>query len=163
VSAGTVPTLDRALALAYRYVGRRERTESEVREHLAGREIPGELVEAAVAELRELGVLDDARFARLLVEDKRTLDGWGAERIARVLRQRGIDRELAEAALAPYGYAEELDAAMALLRRRFPAPPQGPRERERALGLLVRRGYDSELALDAIRRHGRDEDGEARR
>ncbi len=153
----TTPTLERALALAYRYVGRRERTEAEVRSHLAGREIPEGMVEAAMAELRELGTLDDARFARLLVEDKRTLDGWGAERIARVLRERGVEREVAEAALAPYGHADQLDAAVEILRRRFPVPPVQARERERALGLLLRRGYDSELALDAVHRHARGE------
>jgi regulatory protein len=45
-----------------------------------------------------------------------------------------------------------------LLARRFPAPPQTPRERDRALGVLVRKGYGLELAHDAVRRHaGADE------
>ena len=30
-------------------------------------------------------------------------------------------------------------------------PPQSDRERERALGMLVRKGYDLELAYDAVR------------
>ena len=42
---------------------------------------------------------------------------------------------------------------MALLRRRFPDPPATPRDRDRALGVLVRKGYELELAHDAIRRH----------
>jgi regulatory protein len=48
---------------------------------------------------------------------------------------------------------EELDAAVALLRRRFPDPPATPRDCERALGMLARKGYELELAHDAIRRY----------
>ena len=46
-----------------------------------------------------------------------------------------------------------MEAALALLRRRFPDPPATPRDCERALGVLVRKGYELELAHDAIRRH----------
>jgi regulatory protein len=42
-----------------------------------------------------------------------------------------------------------------LLRRRFPSPPDDDRGRDRALGLLVRRGYDLEMAYDAVRAFGR--------
>ena len=37
------------------------------------------------------------------------------------------------------------------LRRRLPGPPDDDRARERALGLLVRRGYELELAYEAVR------------
>ena len=40
---------------------------------------------------------------------------------------------------------------MNLLHRRFRWPPAEDRDRERALGLLARRGYDLELAYDAVR------------
>ena len=53
---------------------------------------------------------------------------------------------------------EELEAALALLRRRVPQVPATPRERDRALGMLVRKGYELELAYDALRRYaGADE------
>ena len=155
--AGTKPE---ALELAYRYLNRRERTVAEVRRHLTGREItPGE-VEDAIQELIEQGALDDTRFARLFVQDKRTLEHWGTERIRRGLEARGIEREPADEALAdgpdkePERTGEpagDLDRALTLLRRRFAAPPRERRERERALGVLLRKGYEYELALDAIR------------
>jgi regulatory protein len=139
-----------ALELAYRYLNRRERTVAEVRKHLINREItPGE-ADAAIQELSEQGVLDDARFARLFVEDKRTLEHWGSDRIRRGLESRGIERELVEEAL---GGDSDLDRALTLLRSRFAVPPRERRERERALGVLLRKGYEYELALDAIRAH----------
>ena len=44
-------------------------------------------------------------------------------------------------------------AALELLRRRCPEPPATRAERDRALGILVRRGYAPDLAFDALRRH----------
>ena len=53
-------------------------------------------------------------------------------------------------------HAEELEAAIGVLRRRLPQPFAGDnRTRGRALGVLLRRGYDVELARDAIRAYER--------
>jgi regulatory protein len=147
-----------ALQKAYRYLGHRDRTVAELRTYLVGKGEADEIADGAIAELVALGYVDDARFARQFAEDRRNLDSWGAERIERRLRELGVGREHIAAGLAALAAGEgpsEVEAAVALLRRRFPAPPQTDRDRERALGLLVRRGYDLELAYDAIRAHGR--------
>ena len=124
-----------------------------MRAHLSRRGVQPEIAERAVAELAEQGYLDDVRFAQRFAEDRRALDHWGAERIDRRLRELGIERELAATAAAP-GEEGELEAAVALLARRFPSPPREQRDLNRALGLLVRRGYELELAHDAIRTYG---------
>ena len=108
-----------------------------------------------MGELLEQGYLDDARYAQRFADDRRRLDGWGAERIERKLRSLGVDAELVAAAVGEQDHAAELEAALALLRRRFPEPPATPRDLERALGMLVRKGYDLELAYDAVREHAR--------
>jgi regulatory protein len=158
LSATSGPTehsrLERALALALRYVGRRERTERQVREHLERRGCDAEAVAAALAELREQGAVDDARYARLFGEDRRRLDGWGDGRIARALRAAGVGQEEIDQALgAARATQDELAAASELLERRMPARLVTDQDRARALGLLVRRGHDLELAHEAIRRH----------
>lgn len=142
--------LEAALQKAYRYLGHRDRTVSEMRAHLVRKGVGEPDAEAAVAELLELGYLDDARFATRFAEDRRRLDDWGPERIEQRLRALGVSRGDIAAALAAGG-GQELDTAVALLRRRFPAPPESDRDRDRALGLLVRKGYDLELAYDAVR------------
>jgi len=147
--------LQHALDLAYRHLGKRDRTVAQVRRHLEERGIDAPEVDAALRELRHAGYLDDARFARRFAEDRRHLDGWGARRIEQGLLAAGIERELAAGAAAERGAAGELDGAVDVLRQRFPHPPRDNRERNRALGLLVRRGYDFELACDAIRAHAR--------
>jgi regulatory protein len=139
-----------AFDVAWKLLNHRDRTEAElVRAFLKAR-IEPELAEEVLSELRESGYVDDARFAGRFAEDRRRLDAWGADRIERRLSELGVPREHIAAALE--GDHNELDAAVALLERRFAAPPATPRERDRALGVLVRKGYDLELAHDAVRR-----------
>jgi regulatory protein len=153
--------LEHALGLAYHYLNRRDRTVSEVRRHLAGRGVDAATAEVTIRTLAEQGYLDDERFARLYAEDKRGLEQWGAERISQGLVARGIDRELIDEVVTPPGVETELERARALLERRFPVPPRNRRERDRALGVLLRRGYESELALDVLRAYARGVEDEA--
>ena len=145
---------ERALQLAYRAVGHRDRTVAELRTFLERKRVEPESIAAAVAELRAAGLVDDARYARRFAEDKRELESWGAERIARELQRRGIPPDLIEAVVADRSREAELETALLLLQRRVP-PPADDRERDRAWRLLIRRGYEAELAYEAIRRHER--------
>ena len=155
----TLPSEERlqhALDAAYRFLGRRDRTVAEVRERLEAQEIDAEVVDEAIAELMRQGYLDDARYAHRFAEDRRTIDAWGAERIERRLLAVGIEPALIAAAIGQRGAAEELEAALAVLRRRLTHAPTDDRDRDRALGLLVRKGYDLDLAYDAVRAYQRD-------
>jgi regulatory protein len=156
VTPSSEERLQHALDVAYRFLGRRDRTVAEVRERLGAEEIEAEVVDDAIAELTRQGYLDDARYAHRFAEDRRTLDAWGAERIERRLLAVGVESALIAAALGERGAAEELEAALAVLRRRFPRAPADDRDRDRALGLLVRKGYDLDLAYDAVRAYERD-------
>jgi regulatory protein len=153
--------LEHALELAYRHLGFRDRTVAEIRRHLEGKGVTEATIADAVAELVALGYLDDARFAQRYAEDRRALDRWGAERIERRLAAAGVPAALIAAALATQDADAEHEAALAVLRRRFPTPPADDRARKRALGLLVRRGYGLELAYAAIRAHERDGDSDS--
>lgn len=114
-----------------------------------------EAIDHAVGELKAMGYLDDARFAERFAEDKRTLERWGSERIGRDLRRRGVPPDLADAAVSAHEREQELRIALDLLAERMPVPPVSARERDRAWRLLVRKGYEPELAYEAVRVHGR--------
>jgi regulatory protein len=143
--------LRHALEVAYRHLGSRDRTVLEVRRRLERDGVEPATADAAVAELERQGYLDDARYARRYAEDRRTLDAWGDERIERRLREAGVPPEVVAAALGDRDPGDARAAAVALLERRLRERPSTDRERERALGLLVRRGYDVELAYEAVR------------
>lgn len=150
--------LQHALDTAYRYLGRRDRTVREVRQHLELKRVEPGTIEEALEELARAGYLDDARYAQRFAEDRRTLDAWGAERIERKLVAVGVGAEHVRAALEQYDAASEHEAALAVLQRRYREPLVEPRERERALGFLVRKGYGLELAYAVIREHGHREE-----
>jgi regulatory protein len=145
--------LQHARDLAWGALNRRDHTVAEIARALARKRVEPAVIDSVVGELCEQGYLDDARFAQRFAEDRRRLDGWGAERIERRLRELGIDGDLIAAAVECQDANDELTAALALLQRRFPEPPATPRDCERALGMLIRKGYELELAYDAIRRH----------
>jgi regulatory protein len=151
------PERERAIDLAYRAVASRDRTVAELRACLERKRVEPAAIEAAVAELVDAGFLDDARYARRFAEDKRTLERWGSERIARDLRRRGVAPDLVEVAVATRNRDDELATAILILETRFPTPPADDSGRDRAWSLLVRRGYEPELAYDAVRIYGRAE------
>ncbi len=105
-------------------------------------------------ELREQGYLDDARYAR---RSPRTAGGWTAgapSGSSARLRALGVDRELvARAPSASRTATSELERGARAPAPRFPSRRETPRDRDRALGMLVRKGYELELAHDALRRH----------
>ena len=147
--------LQHALDLAFRALNRRELTVLELRRRLELKRVEPETIEAAVIQFRDEGYLDDAAFATRFAQDKRRLEGWGADRIARRLVARGVPRDLAQATVSECDRASESDGALEVLRRRFPEPPSDPRSWRRAYGVLVRKGYDPELAGDVLRAYAR--------
>ena len=148
--------LQTALDLSFTFLGHRDRTVAEIRRHLERKRVEPAGIDGALTELERQGYLDDTRFARRFAEDRRRLDGWGADRIERRLLALGVEPAVVSEALGDAEDHDELGAALALLRRRLRDAPRTDRERDRALGLLARRGYDLELAYDAVRAFERD-------
>lgn len=145
MAAGQTP-----LALAADALRRCERSRAELSEWLARRGVEPEDAEDAIARLEELGELDDERFARRYAEDKRELRGWGPERIRGALAARGLGSAEIDTALAGDGHAEQLRRAGELLHGRS-EELDSDAARARALAFLARRGYNYELAYEAVR------------
>ncbi len=143
--------LDEALAHCYRHLGSRDHSVAELRARLERAKLEASTIEQALSIVSEQGYLDDTRYARGLIEDRRNIDGWGVDRIRARLQRAGIDGELIDELLARFDTAAELAAAQALLERRARVSLRGDDERRRAFAILIRAGYDSDVAYDAIR------------
>jgi regulatory protein len=143
-----------AFEAALAALGRKERTGAELAAWLCQRGFEPDQVESAIARLVDAGELDDERFAQRFAEDKRELRGWGAERIREALAARGLGPRIVESALAADSQADQVARAGELLARRGQALAT-ERDRANALGYLTRRGYDYELAYEAVRLAGR--------
>lgn len=141
---------ERAVALALKALSRRELTAAELRARLEARRVDPGVVEVVVERLQGAGGLDDERYARLFAEDKRALNGWGEERIRAALVARGVAGSMIDRALAGATHDGEIQRALEQLERRG-EPVADEASRGRAYSFLVRRGYGSEVAYDAIR------------
>jgi regulatory protein len=150
---------DENLAKALAAVSRKDRTESEMRGWLADREVEPEEIDRVLDYLIENLAIDDRRYAIAFTTDKRDLAGWGRDRIRANLLKRGISPDLIDEALTQgdperSGAETEVERAVRVLNERG-ADLSDDRGRQRALGLLARRGYEAEEAYAAIRIAGR--------
>ena len=102
--------------------------------------IPDELMDQVVAWCYEHSWLDDVRFAQRFVIS-RSRKGYGPQRIRMELTQKGINRELAENAMADAEIdwaAQALDAA----ERKFGLPlPQEWKQKAKVLRYLQTKGF----------------------
>lgn len=110
-------------------------------------------VAAAVADLEEVGLVDDERFARELAESKRRR-GMGRRAGLAALRAKGVDREIAEQAVGEVNPEDEADRAYELARARLERLRSVPPDvaYRRTVGFLVRRGFEPVIAGTAVRR-----------
>lgn len=143
-------TVEEAVGAAIGALRNRERTTVEIHEWLLSKGYAVAETGEAIARLVEIGELDDERFAIAFAEDKRTLAGWGSERIEAALNERGLPADLSARAAAAER-RQELERAVTQLFKRGRSIDDDS-ARSSALGYLTRRGYPYELAYDAVRR-----------
>ncbi len=143
------------LEAALRFLEVRQRSVAEVRRRLTQAGYRAELVTAALERLTDLGILDDAAFTEAWVESRDRARPRGERALRRELAVKGIDRSLVDEAMAVRrpepGTADDPDLPAAerlLARHRAQLARVGdPRvRRQRAYALLVRNGFDSEIA-----------------
>jgi regulatory protein len=138
----------RAVAL----LARREYARGELAARLAAVGGAPDAIEALLDELELRGLLSDERFAGTVARQK--AGGFARRAIVRELRERGVAREVADAAAAEAGASDDVMAAETLGRRRFGSPPADDREKARQLRFLVSRGFAVSVAYAVLRRAG---------
>jgi regulatory protein len=151
----TDPSL--VLDAALRFLEARQRSTAEVRRRLLLHGYRTDLVDGAIERLLELGMLDDQAFAKAWVESRDRARPRGERALRSELAKKGVDRAIADEALADREVDRpnaDADAALRLLRRHASALARvtDPRDRRnRAYALLARNGFDPEVASTAAR------------
>ncbi|MFF2044683.1 regulatory protein RecX [Kitasatospora sp. NPDC058170] len=120
---------------------------------LRKREIPHEAAEAVLDRLEEVGLIDDAAFARAWVESRHAVRGLSRRALAQELRTKGVAAELVEQAVAQLDQDDETEAARALVERKLRVTRGLERQARmrRLVGVLARRGYSEGLAFRVVR------------
>ena len=139
-SNGRAEQYQQSYATALRLLARREHSELELRNKLAARSVPDEIIAAVQDELREAGLLSNRRFVEVYVRG-RFERGYGPARIQAELYERGIDSELMAQPLEALSQSW-IDSAVRQRHKRFGHDlPEDYRERSRQMRFLQHRGF----------------------
>lgn len=150
--------VERAYQVGLRLLAYRPQSRQEVRQRLSGR-FSAHVVLQVLTLLEEQGYLDDAAFARAWRESREAHRPRSATLICRELQQRGVAREVANAAVS--GLDEE-DSAYQAGRHRLRAL-QGldyVTFRRRLGDYLRRRGFPSDVVRRTVERLWQERDSE---
>lgn len=157
--------LQQAVDRAYNYLSYRPRSREEVRRYLRRKETPPETIDAALARLDRLDLVNDHSFASFWVESREQFSPRGARALKNELRMKGVGREVVEELIDDEKDEERALRAgrkKALSLVRIPGIDFAT-FRTRLGSFLQRRGFGYEISTRTIRalwKELREEDGE---
>jgi regulatory protein len=140
------------------------RTQAQLATALRRRGIPEEAAAAVLDRFAEVGLIDDAMFARAWVDSRHHGRGLAGRALGAELRQRGVAQDDIQAALSELDPEQEVATARELVARRLPATAgmPFPARMRRLTGVLARKGYAAGLAYRVVR-EALEQDGDDRR
>lgn len=129
----------------------RLRSESELRERLRKKKFPAELIDAAIAFLRDKKYIDDGVFARQWFAS-RMQQSCGIRRIKQELKAKGVDAQVIEQAHHDAGEYSEAEAARGLVKKRLRvlAGTRPDTIKQRLYGYLMRRGFGADIIEEVL-------------
>lgn len=122
---------------------------------LLRRDHPAENVAAVLERLTASGLINDAQYATTFARSRFTTHHMSRRRIGAELAKRGVERAIADAAIAEVIEDEAIDEramvnAAAAKKLRSLAKLEPDVKRRRLYGFLARKGYPASLVRDAV-------------
>jgi regulatory protein len=129
------------------------RSRAQLESKLAAKGASPEVAARVLDRFEEVGLVDDAEFARSLVRSKQASRGLAGRALRQELRRSGVDDETAADAVADLDPDQELATARALVAKRLPSTRGLPyaKQLNRLASMLARKGYPSAMALGVVR------------
>ncbi len=147
-------TPDNAFLRLATLCARGEQAEGDLRKKLGDWGIAPSDANAIIARLKQERYLDNERYARAYCRDKLRFNGWGRSKIAYMLKGKGIEQDLIDAALAEID--EEQYAAIlneALEAKAHTLTGKDPQQARAALlRFAASRGFEPALFFPAVSR-----------
>lgn len=155
-----------ARAILLRLLTGAPRSRAQLAQALAKRDVPEAVATRLLDRFTDVGLIDDAAYAEMLVRTRHAERGLSRRALAVELRRRGVDDATAAEALEQVGDDAEVEAARRLVERKL-ASTRGldaATRQRRTLAALGRRGYAPGLVARLVRetlgREGEPDDAE---
>jgi regulatory protein len=148
-----------ARQICLRMLAAAPRTRAQLATALQRRGMPAEAAEAVLGRFADVGLIDDAMFARAWVESRHYARGLSGRALAAELRHRGVPEADIEAAVHGLNPDQEVATARELVRRELvargvtsgSAAKPLPARIRRVIGILARKGYSRALTYRLVR------------
>jgi regulatory protein len=129
------------------------RTRAQLAAVLSRRGVPVAAADAVLGRFAEVGLIDDAMFARAWVESRHHSRGLAGRALAAELVRRGVAPDDVRAAVGELGPGQEAATARALVTRKLDSTRGMPLQARvrRLIGILARKGYPPALAYRVVR------------
>lgn len=129
------------------------RSRKELADKLAKKEVPPAIAARLLDRFEEVGLIDDAAFARMWIASRQPGKGLATRALAQELRRKGIDDQVARDALDEIDPDDEREVARRLVQRKLRsmrglAPEVATR---RLVGMLARKGHSPGVAYAVVR------------
>jgi regulatory protein len=129
------------------------RSRKELADKLAKKEVPPAIAAQLLDRFEEVGLIDDAAFARIWIASRQPGKGLASRALAHELRRKGIDDEVAREALDEIDPDDEREVARRLVQRKLRsmrglAPEVATR---RLVGMLARKGHGPGVAYAVVK------------
>jgi regulatory protein len=131
----------------------RARTRHELATKLASKDVPGEIATRLLDRFEEVGLVDDAAFAREWVQQRQGGKGLASRALAQELRRKGVDDEVVRETLDEVDPDAEEQAARRLVQAKLRSVRSLDRDKatRRLVGMLARKGHSSAIAFRVVR------------
>jgi regulatory protein len=129
------------------------KTRQQLADMLAQKDIPEHAAGTVLDRLTEVGLIDDAEFARAWVSSRQAGRGLARRALSAELRAKGVDPDVAAEAVDVVGDDDERVSARRLVDRKVGAMRRLDRTTatRRLMGMLARKGYSGGLAAAVVR------------
>lgn len=148
--AAKAPVRSRALGL----LDQRARSRKELRDRLVAADFEPDVVEEVVDDLADVGLVDDASFAKEWVRQRHARRGKSSRALNLELKEKGVDAADRAAALEQITEESEEAVARQVAEKKARTLKEVPADRHerdkflrRIVGTLARRGYNQELVM----------------
>lgn len=144
---------EEARAIVLRQLAMTDRSRKQLIDAQVSRGVPDEIALEIVDRFEEVGLVDDEKFAGMLVRSRMAEKPVSRLGLARELSRRGIDRDIADAALEEVTAEDELSAAVTLAEKKARSTRglDDAVRRRRIYGALARRGFTPDQISHALR------------
>jgi len=143
--------LTRAIEKSFRLLGIRPRSQKELEKKLKEKEFAPEIIEKTIARIKELGYLDDKKFAKAWLE-ARKFSHKGKYVVQRELKEKGVAEETIKKTISSYSVKDELKSAEEIAEKKITSYKDLNKfaKKQKLAQFLARRGFSWETIIKIL-------------